>query len=152
MYSEERPSVHDTPFPILAETRAIREAFEGQPNMAIGRDTSFCAPNRTGAKTLLEARPMATIPFMGAGQTVITDVETYSRYLVGIDTASKKSSQPTSGISIDRSVPLVGCLAGEIQNVKHIVPTHWVRGGLSTRATLQNIDYMRRTQTDSAQN
>ena len=40
-------------------------------------------------------------------------------------------------------IPLVPHLAENVQNVDHIIPTYWVRGGMSTRTIVRNIDYLK---------
>jgi len=106
--------------------------------------TEWLCPTRTGGKFLLESRPLATVPFMGAGQTVINDVDVYSRYLVGQGTKERKENNAGAGVSVDRTIPLVPCLAREIQNPEHYIPRYWVRGGMDTRSVTQNVDYAAR--------
>lgn len=100
--------------------------------------------SRTGGKFLLQSRPIVTVPYMGEGQTVITNVDVHSRYLTGLDTTERKANNAGSGISLDRSVPLVPSLAREIQNPEHYIPKYWVRGGMDTRSVTQNLDYAAR--------
>ena len=112
--------------------------------------SKWMSPTRTGGKFLLESRPITTVPFMGSGQTVITDTDTYSRYLIGVDTGNKKTNNTRSGSIDDRWIPLVPCLAREIQNPDHYIPKYWINGGMDTRSVTQNIDYMMRCRADDA--
>ena len=92
-------------------------------------------------KKLLNSRPFPTIPFMGAGETHIVNPDLYSKLVSGTDTRVKKAGDSLAGVSIDRFIPLVPCLADNVQNPVHIIPEYWVRGGESSRADLQNCDY-----------
>ena len=70
---------------------------------------------------------------------LLSDVE--SKLKLGEDTFVPKSMNSLSGITIDRFEPLIDCIENNIQDTKHIVPEHWVRGGADTRAVIKNIDY-----------
>lgn len=91
-------------------------------------------------KKILRSRPF-NVGYMGAGQTYVKDVPLNSQIVQGVDTRVKKSTDSLSGVSIDRFTPLVPCLEKNVQNTSHIIPEYWVRGGMSTRGLLQNIDY-----------
>jgi len=93
-------------------------------------------------KQQLATRPFKGWPYMGAGETHIVNPNLYSRLSSGTDTRTKKAADALSGVSIDRFIPLVPCLASNVQNTTHIIPEYWVRGGESTRAIIQNIDYL----------
>ena len=97
--------------------------------------------NKEKNSKLLNSRPFGTVPFMGAGETHIVNPDLYSKLVSGTDTRVKKASDSLSGVSIDRFIPLVPCLAENVQNTSHIIPKYWVRGGESSRADLQNSDY-----------
>lgn len=92
---------------------------------------------------LLQHRPYITVPYMGAGQTSIVQPDTWSKMAGGEPTRTGKGCDSLAGVSINRFTPLVPCLAAEVQNVKHIVPTCWVRGGMDTRGEIRNINYYR---------
>jgi len=92
-------------------------------------------------KQQLTTRPFKGWPYMGAGATHIVQPDTYSKLMSGTDTRTKKAGDALSGVSIDRFIPLVPCLADNVQNTEHIIPEYWVRGGESSRAQIQNIDY-----------
>lgn len=89
---------------------------------------------------LLMSRPF-NVGYMGAGQTYVKDVALNSQIVQGVDTRVKKSADSLSGVSMDRFIPLVPCLEKNVQDTKHIIPEYWVRGGMSTRGLIQNIDY-----------
>jgi len=133
-----RPTITETGRERSHLTR-VDECQEDSPTAA-----QWMFPSRMGGRFLLESRPIATVPFMGAGQTVITDVDVYSKYLTGLDTATKKANNAGAGISLDRTIPLVPSLAREIQNPEHYIPKYWVRGGMDTRSVTQNLDYAAR--------
>jgi hypothetical protein len=135
--------------PNLVEDGRERQHYANSQKDDSPVSSKWMFPTRTGGKFLLESRPIATVPFMGSGQTVITDTDVYSRYLVGLDTGNKKANNSLAGISIDRSIPMVPCLAREIQNPEHYIPKYWVRGGMDTRSVTQNIDYMARCRADA---
>jgi hypothetical protein len=90
----------------------------------------------------LETRPY-NVPYMGAGETHIVQPEVYSRLVSGAETRVKKATDALSGVSIDRFIPMVPCLAKNIQNTDHIIPEYWIRGGESSRAYIQNVDYFK---------
>jgi len=92
-------------------------------------------------KQQLITRPFKGWPYMGAGETHIVNPDLYSRITSGADTRTKKAADSLSGVSIDRFIPMVPCLASNVQNTEHIIPEYWVRGGESSRAQIQNIDY-----------
>ena len=82
-------------------------------------------------------------PFLGSGESVLKMPDLKSRLIVGEDTSQSRSCNTLSGISINRFTPLVPCLEQNVQDTKHIIPEYWVRGGMSTRNIIRNIDYMR---------
>jgi len=91
----------------------------------------------------LLTRPFVTTGYMGAGETHIVNPDQYSRLMSGIDTKTKKGTSTLAGVSQDRFIPLVPCIAQNIQREEHIIPKYWVRGGESSRAHLQNVDYFK---------
>lgn len=90
----------------------------------------------------LSTRPY-NVPYMGAGETHIVQPDVYSHLMSGAETRVKKASDALSGVSIDRFIPMVPCLAKNIQNTDHIIPEYWIRGGESSRAYIQNVDYFK---------
>ena len=73
----------------------------------------------------------------------VKNTDLSSRLKFGEETRSSKSANATSSYSADNFIPLVPSLAENVQNVDHIIPTFWVRGGMSSRAVIRNIDYMK---------
>jgi len=94
-------------------------------------------------KQQLSSRPFKGWPYMGAGETHIVNPDLYSQMAGGTDTRTKKAADALAGVSIDRFIPMVPCLAENIQNPVHIIPEYWVRGGESSRSWLQNMDYFK---------
>ena len=89
----------------------------------------------------LATRPFKGWPYMGAGETHIVNPNLYSQLVNGTETRVKKAADALAGVSVDRFIPLVPCLASNVQNTNHIIPKLWVRGGESSRAHIQNVDY-----------
>ncbi len=89
--------------------------------------------------TVLFAGP----PFMGNGSAVLKNPDLKSTLMNGEQTHVKKSNAPTCGVTIDRFTPLIPCIADNIQNTEHIIPEHWIRGGMSTRTVIKNADYLK---------
>jgi hypothetical protein len=48
-----------------------------------------------------------------------------------------------SSYSANNFIPLVPEIQENIQNIDHIIPTFWVRGGMSSRTVVRNIDYLK---------
>ena len=80
---------------------------------------------------------------MGRGQGILENTDVNSRLNFGEDTRTSKSNNITSSYSANNFIPLVPQIAENIQNPEHIIPTYWVRGGMSTRTVLNNIDYLK---------
>ena len=70
---------------------------------------------------------------------LIPNVE--SRLRNGDDTSDIRSCDKIVEREYDRFVPLVGCLAGTIQNPKYVVEP-WTRGGAQTRNDVRSIEYL----------
>jgi hypothetical protein len=91
----------------------------------------------------LYARPYKTVPYMGRGHT---DSVLESVLLTGEDTSQKKQCNTLSGIFIDRFVPMVPCLAQNVQNPEHLVQEvaskDWIRGGIPSRDIVRNTDFL----------
>lgn len=111
--------------------------------MVIDTESNLIQPVMTNPriKQQLTTRPFKGWPYMGAGDTHIVNPDLYSKMSSGADTRTKKAADALAGVSIDRFIPLVPCLAENVQNTEHIIPEYWVRGGESSRAHIQNIDY-----------
>jgi hypothetical protein len=94
-------------------------------------------------KKELDTRLFPGAPFMGAGQSILKNTDLSSKLKFGEDTRTSKSANALSSYSADNFVPLVPSLAQNVQNVDHIIPTSWVRGGMSSRTVVRNIDYLK---------
>jgi len=82
-------------------------------------------------------------PYMGAGQSTLKNPDVKSELMCGQITNNSKSTGSLSGVHINRFIPLIPCLEDNVQNVSHIIPTMWVRGGESTRNFVRNVDYVK---------
>jgi hypothetical protein len=81
-------------------------------------------------------------PDMSQYQIAMVNPDLLSNLWTGYETRTKKSVGPLAGVSIDRFIPMVPCLEQNVQNVQHIIPEYWVRGGMDTRSVIRNIDYL----------
>lgn len=97
----------------------------------------------TEKKKELQTRVFIGAPLMSRGQSVIENTDLSSRLKFGEDTRSSKSTNALASYSADNFTPLVPTLAENVQNIDHIIPTFWVRGGMSSRSVVRNIDYMK---------
>jgi len=96
-----------------------------------------------GYKRELETRLFPGAPLMSVGQSELKHTDLSSRLKYGEETRTKKSENTTQDYSANNFIPLVPTIAENIQNVDHIIPTYWVRGGMSSRSVIRNIDYMK---------
>ena len=99
--------------------------------------------NTRQPKKELDTRVFPGSPYMGRGQGILEYTDINSRLNFGEDTRTSKSNNITSSYSANNFIPLVPHIAENIQNPEHIIPTYWVRGGMSTRTVLNNIDYLK---------
>ena len=106
------------------------------------RHGTSCSEKGRVAKTL-DTVLFAGPPFMGSGSSTLRNPDIKSRLINGEQTHVKKSTAPTCGVTIDRFTPLIPCIADNVQNTEHIIPDHWVRGGMSTRTVVRNSDYLK---------
>jgi len=104
------------------------------------RNSSNCSNE---SKRELDTRVFPGAPLMSSGQSVLKNPDLSSRLKFGEDTRSKKSQNCTGAYSADNFIPLVPAIAENIQNVDHIIPTYWVRGGMSSRSVIRNVDYLK---------
>ena len=84
---------------------------------------------------MLETRPHLTVPFMGRG---LGDPNTELALKEGSSTFAPRQCNTLSEVSLPHQfVPLVDCIANEIQDPIHIVPEDnkkdWTRGGYPSR-------------------
>jgi hypothetical protein len=91
----------------------------------------------------LDTRLFIGSPYMSSGQSILKNPDLYSKLINGLDTHTNKADNSLSGVSIDRFIPLVPCIASNIQNTEHIIPEYWIRGGMSTRVVVKNADYLK---------
>jgi hypothetical protein len=91
----------------------------------------------------LDTRLFPGAPLMSNGQSILKNPDLSSRLKYGEDTRSSKSANALSSYSANNFIPLVPALAENVQNVEHIIPTFYVRGGMSTRTVVRNIDYLK---------
>jgi len=91
----------------------------------------------------LDTRLFPGAPYMSSGQSVLKNTDLSSKLLFGEDTRTTKSANALSSYSADNFIPLVPSIEENIQNIEHIIPTYWVRGGMSTRTVVRNIDYLK---------
>ena len=117
--------------------------IDGDSNFRNGKMGQIMTSNKSKSSKLLDTTKFLNSPFLGSGETVLKYPDLKSKLLNGEDTFMPKSCDTLSGISIDRFTPLVPSLQENVQDTKHIIPEYWVRGGMSTRNVVRNIDYMR---------
>jgi hypothetical protein len=96
-----------------------------------------------GHRMQLDTRLFPGSPFMAQGQSTLKNTDLSTRLLVGQETRTQKSQGSTNDVSIDNFIPLLSCIKDNVQNTKHIIPEYWVRGGMSTRSVIRNIDYIK---------
>lgn len=95
------------------------------------------------SKKELDTRLFPGAPLMSSGQSVLKNPDLSSRLKYGEDTRVSKSANNVASYSINNFIPLVPNIAENIQNPEHIIPTYWVRGGMSSRSVVRNIDYLK---------
>ena len=91
-------------------------------------------------------RPYITVPYMGRGSG---NSKVESKLRPGEDTIQKKQCNTLSGIYIDNQfTPLVKNLKDNVQDpqniIQEIVDNKWIRGGISSRQFVKDIDYLER--------
>lgn len=96
-----------------------------------------------GKRHQLDTRLFPGSPYMAQGQSTLRNPDLSSRLLYGQTTRSNKSQGSMSDISIDNFIPLIPCIQKNVQNTEHIIPEYWVRGGMSTRSVIRNVDYLK---------
>lgn len=111
-------------------------------------DADSCVRNSNNLTNMryiqqLYTRPYATVPYMGRG---IGNSVLESVLQTGEDTSQKKQCNTLSGINIDRFVPMVPCLAQNVQNPMHlveeVVSRDWIRGGIPSRDIVRNTNFL----------
>jgi hypothetical protein len=96
-------------------------------------------------------RPFLTIPYIGRGELYV-DKESY--LLSGESTGSSKQCNALAGKFLENQfTPLVPNLKDNIQNTNNLIPEDnqidWIRGGISTRNIVKDIDYFNRCNDDN---
>ena len=88
----------------------------------------------------LSTRPYVGNPAMQAGNRSLCNKDLETQLLTGYTATTFKSTEPTSGVTIDR----FECLPefGNPQRVQHTVEP-WVRGGDQTRDYVRRVDWER---------
>ena len=95
------------------------------------------------SKRELDTRLFPGAPFMSAGQSTLKNPDLGSRLKYGEDTRVAKSVNIASSYSANNFIPLIPSIEENVQNIDHIIPTNWVRGGMSSRTVVRNIDYLK---------
>ena len=95
------------------------------------------------SKRELDTRLFPGSPLLSTGQSVLKNPDLSSRLKYGEDTRTSKSANLVSSYSANNFIPLVPSIEENVQNIDHIIPTFWVRGGMSTRSVIRNIDYLK---------
>ena len=94
------------------------------------------------ASRLLQSRPFVTMPYMGPGRTSVINPDIDSALTRGQISTTKRNYNPAQLRSKTyRPMPMIPGIQREIQNIKHIIPTSWIRGGLSTRGQIRSANY-----------
>jgi len=133
------------------DTRGVYQSSVGEQGHFVDEDShlkdgsmgNILTSDKSKSSKCLDTSHFLGTPFLGSGESTLKMPDLKSRLIVGEDTSQAKSCNTLSGISIDRFTPLVPCLEENVQDTKHIIPEYWVRGGMSTRNIIRNIDYMR---------
>lgn len=95
------------------------------------------------SKKELDTRLFPGAPYMMSGQSLLKNPDLSSRLKYGEDTRVAKSANAAASYSANNFIPLIPSIEQNVQNVDHIVPTNWVRGGMSSRSVIRNIDYLK---------
>ena len=115
------------------------EIVDTSTDIRNGKDSNT---NLTSKKEL-DTRLFPGAPLVARGQSILKNPDLSSRLKYGEDTRVTKSNNVATAYSADNFIPLVPHLAENVQNTEHIIPTFWVRGGMSTRTVIRNIDYLK---------
>ena len=115
------------------------EIIDTSTDIRNGKDSNL----NLKSKKELDTRLFPGTPLVSRGQSVLKNPDLSSRLKYGEDTRVAKSNNVATAYSADNFIPLVPHLAENVQNTEHIIPTYWVRGGMSTRTVIRNIDYLK---------
>ena len=91
--------------------------------------------------SLLNHRMFVGGPNKSAGNagTMNTDVGS----MLQMGKIREKNSRQLTEKEFNNFTPLIPYLKKNIQNPDHLVPKYWVRGGMDTRSTTRNMDYLK---------
>lgn len=104
-------------------------------------------------------RPYLTIPYIGKGEL---NVDNESYLLSSNDTGQHKQCNSLAGVYLENQfTPLVPNLENNIQNTNNLIPednrsnwiddkSQWIRGGISTRNIVKDVDYLGNCNADDA--
>ena len=113
--------------------------YVGQKGQCVDKDSMLrngSILTQHGGKMLLPNPGFLTVPYMGWGRN---NTCTSNIILEGVGTTSKKSCFPETHRTA--FMPLVGCLAEQVQNSNHIIQEDsqkdWIRGGYPSRRCIQ---------------
>ncbi len=95
-----------------------------------------------GHRQGLDTRIFIGSPYLAAGQSELKNTDLSSRLRYSETTRSFRSTG-SNETSINNFIPLIPCIANNVQDPKHIIPEYWVRGGMSSRSIIRNIDYLK---------
>jgi hypothetical protein len=98
---------------------------------------------QNGSKRELDTRLFPGAPLLITGESELKNTDLSSQLKFGKETRTNKSTNSLKNYSVDNFIPLVPYLAENVQNTEHIIPTYWVRGGMSSRTVVRNIDYLK---------
>lgn len=116
---------------------SIRDGFgySGREGQLIDKDSMLrngTLQTQTGGKILLPNPGFLTIPYMGHGRN-----NTCTSKIVLEEESGRKSQSCLPPVARTSFIPLLGCIADQVQNTKHIiqedVKKDWVRGGVPSR-------------------
>ena len=132
-------------------------AYQGksQDNIDVDSDATFSKvkSEKKHQKQLFE-RPFKTMPYLGKGKHFVDD----ESYLNSPETTrQKRQCSSLAGVFLENQfTPLVPTLKEHVQNTYHIIPVDndgewghsWIRGGISTRNIVKDIDYFSNCQSN----
>ena len=147
-------------YPILPNSKegSRKEYIKSTENVGILQDTNYDVSGKIidkgtilrngkmqeyGNRKELDTRLFPGSPLLSSGQSILKNPNLSSRLKYGDDTRVKKSVNSVSSYSANNFIPLVPEIQENIQNIDHIIPTFWVRGGMSSRTVVRNIDYLK---------
>jgi len=97
----------------------------------------------TESKKELDTRLFPGAPYMMSGQSLLKNPDLSTRLKYGEDTRVAKSANVAASYAANNFIPLIPSIEENVQNVEHIIPTNWIRGGMSSRSVIRNIDYLK---------